>query len=177
MIKSTKTRVVNKQEILKRLSTGLSEEEVQRVLAGALTSLDESGVDRLLKQVGPETSAALRRVLDADNSKRPPVPGKAKVKEEWERAWEDWDARIAEACDSEGEYVIREQPTFSVLRERLFTQWRELVAEKSVGHFLYEGYGSTKKPHWVHALADAVWEGEGSQASFCASLRQWLKAA
>jgi len=69
------------------------------------------------------------------------------------------------------------QPTFSVLRERLFTQWRELVAEKSVGHFLYEGYGSTKKPHWVHALADAVWEGEGSQASFCASLRQWLKAA
>ena len=471
MIKSTKTRVVNEQEILKRLSTGLSEEEIQRVLAGALTSLDESGVDRLLKQVGPETSAALRRVLDADNSKRPPVPGKAKVKEEWERAWEDWDARIAEACDNEGEYVIREhhweepyfdpvsithdlepiaarmrkllprvfeenldrdfsfaeavqqnveeiesslpdwmdpfanegfglgpeataclidwewrtarrqgtaafqfvdqlcelemstkslgldekvvarfvrglsaegkrdvlkgiqakrdqnpwkqalgsaysgwfqiykelcrtqdrpaylescrarisqdwtlalpvvkelerkkehakildlcaaalrsflylregekwelrqellmtragyrmdrlqdarfldlleiwgraaialkeeeiaaavrlqtelfegwrnwdkamaafrrvpQPTFSVLRERLFTQWRELVAEKSVGHFLYEGYGSTKKPHWVHALADAVWEGEGSQASFCASLRQWLKAA
>ncbi|MBI2291345.1 MAG: hypothetical protein HYU73_13620, partial [Betaproteobacteria bacterium] len=108
MIKSTKTRVVNEQEILKRLSTGLSEEEIQRVLAVALTSLDESGVDRLLKQVGPETSAALRRVLDADNSRRPPVPGKAKVKEEWERAWEDWDARIAEACDSEGEYVIRE---------------------------------------------------------------------
>ena len=34
-----------------------------------------------------------------------------------------------------------------------------------------------QKPHWVHALADAAWEGEGGQDSFCAWLRQWLDVA
>lgn len=108
MIKQTNPDALNEKEILKRLSAGLSGPEIQRVLAGALGALDQAGVERLLKQVGSETGAALREVLETHNAKRSPVPGKAKVKEEWERAWNDWDARIAEACDSEGEYVIQE---------------------------------------------------------------------
>jgi hypothetical protein len=103
-----KSRPVNEAEILKRLSAGLSKEEIRRILAGALNSLDQPGVDRLLQRVGSETGTALRRVLDADNSKRPIVPGRAKIKEEWEQAWADWDSRIAEASDSEGDYVIHE---------------------------------------------------------------------
>ena len=108
MISKTKFKPGSEPEILKRLSAGLSKKEIQRVLAGALSSLDRAGVDRLLQGVGSDTGAVLRRILEADNAKQPPVPGKAKVKEEWDRAWEDWNARIAEACDSEGEYVIQE---------------------------------------------------------------------
>lgn len=131
-----KSHVLNEKEILKRLSAGLSEEEIQRVLAGALRSLDQAGVDRLLQGVGSETSAALRRILDADYSEHLPTPGKAKVKEEWERAWKDWDTRIAEACDSEGEYVIHEhhweQPYFDPLYvthdlEPIATRMRKLL--------------------------------------------------
>jgi hypothetical protein len=132
-----KNRPVAEKEILKRLSAGLSQEEIQRVLAGALNSLDQAGVDRLLQGVGPETGAALRRILDADNPKQPPLPGKAKVKEEWERTWEDWDARIAEACDSEGNYVIQEhhweEPYFDPLSvthdlEPIAARMRKLLA-------------------------------------------------
>jgi len=114
-----KGRAASERDILKRLSAGLSKEEIHHVLAEALSSLDPAGVKRLLQQVGPETSAALRGVLDADDSKRPPVPGIAKIKEEWDQAWEDWNARIAEACDQEGDYVMQEhhweQPYFDPL--------------------------------------------------------------
>jgi hypothetical protein len=106
--KMMKSRPVSEGDVLKRLSAGLSEEEIRRVLAGALNSLNQAGVDRLLQRVGSETGMALRRVLDADNSKRPLVAGRAKIKEEWEQAWEDWHSRIAEASDSEGDYVIQE---------------------------------------------------------------------
>jgi hypothetical protein len=69
-----KSRVGNEEEdILNRLSAGLSRGEIQRVLAGALKSLDHAGVDRLLKRVGAETGAALRRALGAGNSKQRPA--------------------------------------------------------------------------------------------------------
>src|SRR5437763_7969965 len=104
-----KSRVGKEEEdILNRLSAGLSREEIQRVVAGALKSLDQAGVDRLFKRMGPETGAALRRALDAGHSKQPPAPGRAKLKEEWQQAWEEWDHLISEASDSEGQYVIQE---------------------------------------------------------------------
>ena len=106
--KEMKSRAENEGDILNRLSAGLSEQEIRRVLAGALNSLDHAGVDRLLKRVGHETATALRGVLHADSSKRPPVPGKAKVKEEWEKAWDEWNSLIAEASQEEGQYVIQE---------------------------------------------------------------------
>ena len=45
--KMMKSRPVNEGDILKRLSAGLSEEEIRRILAGALHSLDQADVDRL----------------------------------------------------------------------------------------------------------------------------------
>jgi hypothetical protein len=104
-----KSRVGNEEEdIFNRLSAGLSRGEIQRVLAGALKSLDHAGVDRLLKRVGAETGAALRRALGAGNSKQRPAPGRAKIKEEWQQARDGWDHLISEASDSEGQYVIQE---------------------------------------------------------------------
>jgi hypothetical protein len=102
------SRHESEADILNRLSAGLSQQEIRRVLAGALDSLDYAGVNRLLKRVGHETAAALRSVLHADSSKRPPLPGKAKIKEEWDQARHDWNSLIAEASDDEGQYVIQE---------------------------------------------------------------------
>ncbi len=106
--KNMKSRPANEGDILNRLSAGLSQEEIRHVLAGALKSLGPTGVDRLLKRVGSETGAALGRALGAGDSKQPPSPGRAKIKEEWQQAWEEWNFRIGEASDSEGDYVIQE---------------------------------------------------------------------
>lgn len=102
-----KTRNEEK-ELLKRLSAGLSEEEIHRVLAGAVKCLDRSGLDRLAKNLGTETGAALRQVLETGPGKEPLKSSSEKIREEWDRAWEEWDQRISEGCDEEGDYVIQE---------------------------------------------------------------------
>ncbi|MDO8806701.1 MAG: hypothetical protein Q7R35_19990 [Elusimicrobiota bacterium] len=120
-----KTKAVSKpgnraeKEILDRLSAGLSEEELQRVLAGALSTLGSKGLGSLAARLGPDTGAALCRALQSYPGNASPNPGPAKVVQEWNRAWEDWDKVISEACDEEGDYVIREhhweQPYFDPL--------------------------------------------------------------
>ncbi|MBI5210135.1 MAG: hypothetical protein HY927_09225 [Elusimicrobia bacterium] len=117
--RAAKPRGRTESEVLDRLSAGLSEEEIQRVLAGALSTLGREGVERLAGKLGPDTGSALRRALRSADKKSPPLPGSAKVLQEWERAWGDWNGRISEACDEEGEYVIHEyhweQPYFDPL--------------------------------------------------------------
>ena len=83
--------------------------------------------------------------------------------------WRNWDKAIAA-------FRCVPEPQFAPLRERLFAQWRKLVAERSIaGHVVYDEHGQlSQDPHWIHALADAAWEGETKLASFCAWLRQWL---
>jgi hypothetical protein len=106
-------------EILARLSAGLSEEEIQRVLAGALSTLGSEGISHLAAKLGPDTGAALRRALQPSTKGASPDPGPAKVLQEWKKARADWDEVIGAACDEEGEYVIREhhweQPYFDPL--------------------------------------------------------------
>jgi hypothetical protein len=84
--------------------------------------------------------------------------------------WRNWDKALAA-------FRRIPQPRFAPLRKRLFAQWRELVAETSVASDVFDRDGHRPpKDHWVHALIDAAWEAEGTQQSFCAWLRQWLKA-
>src|SRR5206468_6644294 len=78
--------------------------------------------------------------------------------------WKNWDKAIAA-------FRRIPQPRFAPLRERLFAQWREFVAERSVAG---AGEDAPQKSHWVQALADAAWEGHSRRDSFCAWLRQWL---
>ncbi len=80
--------------LIELLSHGLSEEEIQRVLARALLALDERGRDRLLAQLGEETGGTLRRLLASRRRSRTtaqPSPGSAKIREEWEKAWDKWE--------------------------------------------------------------------------------------
>jgi hypothetical protein len=97
--------------LLELLSHGLSEDEIRRVVACALLALDEPGRDRLFARVGKETGATLRRLLASrgrSETKAPPSPGSAKVRQEWEKAWDEWRACVAESADEDGRYVVRE---------------------------------------------------------------------
>lgn len=97
--------------LIEALSASFSREEIQQILACSLLSLDPSGVERLAARVEPETATTLRRVL----STRPetakattPQPSIEKIRQEWDSAWEDWDACIAETGDEGGKYVLQE---------------------------------------------------------------------
>lgn len=97
--------------LLELLSHGLSEDEIRRVVACALLALDAQGRDRLFARVGKETGATLRRLLASrgrSETKAPPSPGAAKVRQEWEKAWDEWQACVAESEDEDGRYVVRE---------------------------------------------------------------------
>jgi len=97
--------------LLELLSHGLSEEEIQRVLACALLALDERGRDRLFGRLGAETGTTLRRLLVSratSRTKALPSPGSAKIREEWDKAWSEWEACVAESGDEDGRYVVQE---------------------------------------------------------------------
>ena len=97
--------------LLELLSHGLSEEEIQRVLACALLALDERGRDRLVARLGEETGGTLRRLLASRGRSRTtaqPSPGSAKIREQWEKAWGEWEVCVAESGDKDGRYVVQE---------------------------------------------------------------------
>ena len=114
-----KSDIRNEKEVLGRLSAGLSEEEIQRVLAGALSTLGREGLDSLAAKLGPDTGPALRRALQSSSKNASPLPGPAKVIQDWKQAWADWDRVIGEACDEDGKYVLQEhhweEPCFDPL--------------------------------------------------------------
>ncbi len=97
--------------LLDLLAHGLSEGEIRRVTACALLALDERGRDRLVARLGEETGGTLRRLLEShgpSGTKARPSPGGAKIRQEWDKAWSDWEDCVAESGDEHGRYVIRE---------------------------------------------------------------------
>ncbi len=99
------------QALFQLLSHGLSEAEIQRVVACALLALDERGRDRLVARLGAKTGGTLRRLLASRGEGRTterPSPGAAKIRQEWEKAWDAWETCVAESQDEHGRYVVRE---------------------------------------------------------------------
>ncbi len=94
---------------MERLSAGLSEGEIQRLLTEALTSMDQTSLRRLAAKLGSDTGAALLRALKARGGATEAMPGAAKVRQEWERAWGEWDGLVFEACDEDGRYINQDQ--------------------------------------------------------------------
>ena len=81
------------RELLRKLSAGLSKEEMEEVLSGALSALDEAGLKDLQKRLDPDTAASLERSLkasDADSVKA----GRAKIMQEWKLLWGEWNKRL-----------------------------------------------------------------------------------
>lgn len=103
--------LAEERALFELLSRGLSEKEIQRVLAGAVLVLDERGREQLFARLGAETGATLRKLLASrarGHMKAPPSPGSAKIREQWDKAWSEWEACVAESGDADGRYVVRE---------------------------------------------------------------------
>ncbi len=80
--------------LLELLAHGLSEDEIRRVMACAVLALDGPGRDRLVARLGSETGETLRRLLGSygrSGTRARPSPGAAKIRQEWEKAWGDWE--------------------------------------------------------------------------------------
>ena len=97
--------------LLRRLEEALSDEEIRRVVASAVLVLDGASQKRLLARLGPETAAALVPALapprkDARSPKPAMVAaGKGKLRQEWDRLWQDWASVVDESGAEHGDYV------------------------------------------------------------------------
>ncbi|MCG8554291.1 MAG: hypothetical protein MJD61_03240 [Proteobacteria bacterium] len=106
----TKTPHAREEQLHEALSSALSREERERVLACALFALDEAGLERLTKGLGSETGPAVRAVLQSSVGTSPERgPSKARVKQDWDEAWGEWEGRVAEASYEEGDYVQQDE--------------------------------------------------------------------
>jgi len=80
----------------------------------------------------------------------------------------DWDAAVEELKK------IR-SPRLVNLRDRLYSEWRDWLAEKSIGVEFREGNGHSVT--WVQGLIDAVWEGGNASRSFRRFIEEWFTEA
>jgi len=98
--------------LMERLSAHFSQEEIHKIFGHALLALDPAGLERMAAGLEKETAAALRKALKPtrklEKSKTPSHPTAAKVRQEWDSAWRDWDSCIAETADERGKYVLQE---------------------------------------------------------------------
>ena len=109
--KGQRTDEREERALLELLAHGLSADEFRRLVACAVLALDKGGRDRLVARLGGETGETLRRLLEShgrSGTKARPSPGAAKIREEWERAWGEWESCVSESGDEDGQYVVRE---------------------------------------------------------------------
>jgi hypothetical protein len=98
-------------DLIERLSANLSRKEIQNIFGRSLLSLDPAGIERLAAGLDAETAATLRRVVKSPRKSaksKTARPTTGKTRQEWDLAWRDWDACIAETADEGGKYVFRE---------------------------------------------------------------------
>ena len=98
--------------LMERLSAHFSQEEIHKIFGHSLLALDPAGLERMAAGLETETAAAVRKALkptrELEKSKTPSHPTTAKVRQEWDSAWRDWDACISETADESGKYVLQE---------------------------------------------------------------------
>jgi hypothetical protein len=103
--------LLEEDSLLRRLEEALSEEEIRRVVASSLLVLDDASRKRLLARIAPETAAALIPALDpprkpARSQKAAmSAAGKGKLRQEWDRLWQEWTRIVDESGAETGDYV------------------------------------------------------------------------
>ena len=106
-----KTAHGREEQLDEAVSSALSREERKRVLVCALLALDEAGLERLIKRLGSETGPTVRAVFQSSTGTSPERgPSQARVKQDWDEAWGEWEGRVAEAGHEEGDYVQQDEP-------------------------------------------------------------------
>ena len=82
------------------------------------------------------------------------------------KKWSDWDSVLAA-------FRKVESSRFTSLCEQLFTEWRTLVVDESVGSFYYEG--EVPESTWIHSLVDAGRAKSGGASLFRRGVKQWME--
>jgi len=98
-------------DLVNRLSAHFSQDEIQKVFGRSLLALDTAGMERMIAGLETETAAAVRKLLKTGTRRKQAKmtrPTSAKIRQEWDAAWRDWDACISETCDEGGKYVFQE---------------------------------------------------------------------
>jgi len=99
------------KDLIEALSANLSRKEIQKIFERSLLSLDSAGIEQLAAGLDVETAATVRKVLESPCKtvkSKPKQPTIGKIRQEWDSAWQDWDACIAETADEGGKYVLQE---------------------------------------------------------------------
>lgn len=100
--------------LLRKLDDALSEDEIRRVLAAALQGLSAAARTELLGRLPPETAATLSAVLSPPprgavrTKPEAPVASKGKLRQEWDRLWQQWQGVVEESTHERGKYVVQE---------------------------------------------------------------------
>lgn len=101
--------------LVRQLDAALSEDEIRLVLASALRGLSDLARADLLGRLPPETAATLSEVLSpaprrAALKKKPeaPIASKGKLRQEWDRLWQQWQGVVEETTHEKGKYVEQE---------------------------------------------------------------------
>ena len=103
----------------------LGDDEMRDVAAAALVALGKEASQRLRPMLAAATWATLERVIEPvrgkagrDALQSPVVPGEERVRQDWARLLERWEACVAETSDEKGDYVEQEHdwecPYFNV---------------------------------------------------------------
>jgi len=147
-------------ELTTALEAVLSTEEVRRATAAAFLALDEAGRQRLLEQLPVETAEALRPVLNGvggSKRSRPPIAaGRAKVRQDWQQLWNEWNESINESGYEEGRYVHQEH------------DWEPPYLDRSA--LIDDLEGIAKR---MRSLMSRVWtEGLDPKRSFIGEVRE-----
>lgn len=98
-------------ELLARLRAGLADAELRDVLLASLRAHDEAGRARLLKRLQPDTAAVLLNVLYPARRAGAPAtvaPGKAKLRQDWDALWAEWNDCVLESGLEDGRYIQQE---------------------------------------------------------------------
>ncbi|MFA5786392.1 MAG: hypothetical protein WDA71_05305 [Actinomycetota bacterium] len=77
----------------------------------ALRALDDAGRERLFGLLGEGVAQTLRRLLKALEETGGPTKPRVsadKVRQEWERAWDEWWEHVHESGDEHGDYIVQE---------------------------------------------------------------------
>lgn len=112
--KTSPTAPFEDDALVRRIDAALSEDEIRLVLAVALRGLSDANRTDLLGRLPSETAATVGALLSppprAAVRERPQVPvaSKGKLRQEWDRLWQQWQAVVEETTHERGKYVEQE---------------------------------------------------------------------
>jgi hypothetical protein len=94
-------------DLMERLSTSFSENEIVNIFGNSLLALDDAGFEKIAVGLGRKTAAALKKVIEPGASKQSNESNQRvdKILQEWKSGWREWDACISETAN-EGDLSV-----------------------------------------------------------------------